>query len=986
MSDIKQAYLNVEIHPDHRDFLRFLWFENAYNDIIATFRFLVVVFGLCPSPFLLLATIRNHCEKMVEEGKIDQEFVDKFLKTLYMDDSVNGGETIDDAIDAYKKSKFLMESAGFLLRKWQSNNETVRKTINESESDSFEESVTSPVVSTSRVTSVLGILWDTNTDEIIFDFSKIIEMTQTKEATKSNVLSVVASIYDPSGYLAPITSQGKVIFQLSCKTKINWKEKIPEEIQLLWKRFVKLITAIKQIRLTRCAIPELIDNLVSVQVHSFSDSSGLAYCAVVYVRKLSTCGVVDVRFLTAKTKVAPVKKTTIPRLELLSCVLLANLVSTILPTLSGWGYDKSVTCWNDNTSAVGWITYENRDRGPWVQPRANKIRKKVPAKEWRHVPGDKNPADIATREISPDAVSPDSPWYTGPKFLYDEPEAWPVSTISEKDVLPDEKLTRRTVVNVVLSNFSLKNILNVDKFSSLHRLYMVVAFLLRYKHNFIARHRKSEPRKGEISLSEYREAEKVVIRDEQLQIQKSDKFNLLKKSLNVFTDGDGILRVKGRLENSELGYKEKYPILLRDSHFLHLQIRKSHFEIWHDRLKPTLARLRKKFWVTRGRQVVKRVIAPCVTCKRHLAKGLLPPPSPPLPEFRVRTDHCFQTTGLDYAGPVWVKDIYGSSTVMNKAYICLFTCATSRAVHLELVPNLEAEAFLRCLKRFFNRRGKPNLIIDDNQTAFKSSLVKTFLLQNNVEHSPILPASPWWGGFYERLVRSIKTPLKKVIGTAKLDYEEMMTVLVEIEGIINTRPLTYLYEDDVSEPLTPSHLLTGRNLADDPSEDTPAVVSDAETLTNRFKYVQTTVQSAWQKFQHHYLSELREHHMYTQPKTSDETTLRVGDVVIVKDDGVRSRSLWRLGRVESLVVGADKKVRGANLRTISKQFRQTKMSRPLQKIIPLEVSSAADETTDVSADPPRNVVQPDAGNDGSTRPRRTCAVAGEARRRAENQE
>ena len=115
-------------------------------------------------------------------------------------------------------------------------------------------------------------------------------MTQTKEATKSNVLSVVASIYDPSGYLAPITSQGKVIFQLSCKTKINWKEKIPEEIQLLWKRFVKLITAIKQIRLKRCAIPELIDNLVSVQVHGFSDSSGVAYCAVVYVRKLSTCG------------------------------------------------------------------------------------------------------------------------------------------------------------------------------------------------------------------------------------------------------------------------------------------------------------------------------------------------------------------------------------------------------------------------------------------------------------------------------------------------------------------------------------------------------------------------------------------------------------------------------------------------------------------------------------------------------------------------
>ena len=173
-------------------------------------------------------------------------------------------------------------------------------------------------------------------------------------------------------------------------------------------------------------------------------------------------------------------------------------------------------------------------------------------------------------------------------------------------------------------------------------------------------------------------------------------------------------------------------------------------------------------------------------------------------------------------------------------------------------------------------------------------------------------------------------------------------MLVEIEGIINTRLLTYLYDDDVSEPLTPSHLLTGRNLADSPTEDAPSTASDAETVTNRFKYLQTTLQSAWKKFQHHYLTELREHHMYTRRKTNDGNVLKVGDVVIVKDDDVRSRNLWRLGRVESLVVGKDDQVRGANLSTISKKFRHTKMSRPLQKIIPLEVSS---DHTDVSSDP-----------------------------------
>ena len=338
-----------------------------------------------------------------------------------------------------------------------------------------------------------------------------------KEATKSNVLSVVASIYDPCGYLAPITCQGKVIFQLSCKTKIKWEEMIPEEIQLLWKKFVKLISAIKDIRIKHCVIPELIHNLASVQVHGFCDSSSVAYCAVVYLRKLSTSGAVDVRFLAAKTKVAPLKKATIPRLELLSCVLLANLVSSILPTLSDWGYDKSVTCWNDNTSAVGWITYEKRDRGPWVQPRVNNIRKKVPANNWRHVPGEKNPADIATREISSDTVSSNSPWYTGPKFLYDDPDdPWPISTISEKDVLPDKKITRHTVVNVVLSDIDFGKNLDVEKFSSLHCFYMVVAFAMYFKHNLLARFRKSVVQTGDISLTEYREAEKVIIKNERL--------------------------------------------------------------------------------------------------------------------------------------------------------------------------------------------------------------------------------------------------------------------------------------------------------------------------------------------------------------------------------------------------------------------------------------------------------------------------------------
>ena len=186
-----------------------------------------------------------------------------------------------------------------------------------------------------------------------------------------------------------------------------------------------------------------------------------------------------------------------------------------------------------------------------------------------------------------------------------------------------------------------------------------------------------------------------------------------------------------------------------------------------------------------------------MVCKRHQGKCLLPPRSPSLPEYRVSTEYCSETTGVDFAGPVFVKEIFKSDGTLNKSYICLFTCAASRSIHLELCPDLETETFIRAFKRFSSRRGTPLRLISDNAKTFASMLLKSFLLRREVESKPILPASPWWGGFYERLVKSVKLPLKKVLGKTKLTYEEMETMLIEVGGVVNCRPLTYLHEDDL---------------------------------------------------------------------------------------------------------------------------------------------------------------------------------------------
>ena len=183
--------------------------------------------------------------------------------------------------------------------------------------------------------------------------------------------------------------------------------------------------------------------------------------------------------------------------------------------------------------------------------------------------------------------------------------------------------------------------------------------------------------------------------------------------------------------------------------------------------------------------------------------------------------HALSCVGVDFAGPLFVKSKVKDDPEMAKVYIALFTCGTSRAVHLELVPSLDAPTFLLCLGRFIGRRGLPKLIVSDNAKTFQASektLVSLFELEDVQEHLSSkgirwqFNLAPWWGGFFERLVKQVKSCLKKTLGRSKLSFDELTTILVEVEAVLNSRPLTYLHSDDVEELLTPWHLVIGQRL------------------------------------------------------------------------------------------------------------------------------------------------------------------------------
>ena len=307
-----------------------------------------------------------------------------------------------------------------------------------------------------------------------------------------------------------------------------------------------------------------------------------------------------------------------------------------------------------------------------------------------------------------------------------------------------------------------------------------------------------------------------------------EKFKIWKQQFGLFTDGDGVTRCEGRLAKAELQWSAKHPILLDNTHHLaKLIVWSCHNRVMHGGVKATLAELRSRFWIVRGRNFVRRLLFNCVVCKRNEGKPYKTPPPPPLPDFRVKKAPPFKYTGVDYVGPLYVKT---PSKEDRKVWICLLTCCVTRAVHLEVVPSLTAEAFLRSFRRFTARRSTPTMVVSDNAKTFKAASkelvtvmqdpeVKKYFTKEGIRWSYNLEKAPWQGGFYERLVKSLKRCLKKTIGQAKLSFDELATVIAEAEMILNSRPLSYISSEDLEEPLTPSHLLCGRRIMSLPDQE-----------------------------------------------------------------------------------------------------------------------------------------------------------------------
>ena len=273
--------------------------------------------------------------------------------------------------------------------------------------------------------------------------------------------------------------------------------------------------------------------------------------------------------------------------------------------------------------------------------------------------------------------------------------------------------------------------------------------------------------------------------------------------------------MQGQIAKCTIPFNAKYPVLLPADHYLTAQIIDDcHKRVLHNSPRETLAELRSWFWIVKGRQVVRKVISRCVISKRIEGQHYAIPPTAPLPQFRVEESPAFTSTGIDFAGPSFVRRGAKEKDDILRVNIALFTCGSSRAVHLDVVPDLSAETLIRSFKRFICRRGVPRLVVSDNAKTFKTAArflssifelreVQSFLLNHKMKWKFNLERALRWGGFFERTVRCVKRCLK-ILKNAKLSYEELLTVVIEIECVLNSRPLTYILqriEWNLSPPL-----------------------------------------------------------------------------------------------------------------------------------------------------------------------------------------
>ena len=894
--DIKEMFLQIEMLPEDRTYHRFLW-RDTEKDKIQVFEFNRVVFGVTSSPFL--ANYVNQKNAMMF-SKIYPRAVEAIIDSTYMDDTMDSVNSDSEALQLRQELEKIWQEAGMEAQKWHSNSTQFTSRKQEDE----------PVEIT-NLEKCLGILWDHQKDILLL---KAKQVEQSGINTKRKALKQIASIFDPLGLISPITVKAKNLIQEMWLEKIDWDDPLTYNLQNKLNDWLDDLKNIDCLQFPRC-ITEGIDhqNILSCSIHVFVDSSDIAHAAVAYLRTVTKAGTA-VHLISSKTKVSPLVWTSMPRLELMGAVLGVKLGKKIEKAIK----IEDTTYWTDSEDILGWIRNRSKLFKPFVAHRVGEIQQQTDPVKWRYVPSTENPADIATRGCCVLELANNEMWINGPSFLRDEESKWPVN-IERPTILSE---TRKTYSSFLILDGDVKR-LNPERFSTWLRLVRVRAWINRFKGNL--RTKDADRCKGELQPLEIEEAEQAIIREAQRESFPIDhkcltKGDQLPKSskllpLNPQLDEDGLIRSNTRLIYADyLPYDVKHPIILpRKSWTTTLIIRYYHKQAEHGGTNQTLCFLTHKYWILCGREAIRDVEYSCMECKRRKAKAAIQIMAP-LPRVRLTTMRAFTEVGLDYGGPFLTKQ--GRGKIRAKRYLCLFTCLSTRGIHIEMAYDMTTDSFLNAFWRMTYRRGTPTKVVSDNGSNFTLANKELKTLVENLDKNKITqetafkgtswdfnpPYSPHFGGAFECMIKAAKRSINKQLKGADVSDEQLITVMAGAESLINSRPITYQTANakDLT-PLTPNHFIIGQM----GGEYAPEIDETASKHPmKRWRRVQEILQNFWKRWIQEWLPSIGQRAKW-QKQIED---IKENDVVLVIDPETK-RGTWPLGRITEVIPGKDNHVR-----------------------------------------------------------------------------
>jgi transposase InsO family protein len=927
-ADVVKQFHQIKIKPEDTYSQLYYWRDCDGTRDPKIFIFTSMLFGPTDSPAKANAVRIDHATKSAEEFPVASRAA---LDSMYMDDQFDSQDTVEEAVSASHQSIRMFSKINWDLVGFSSNASEVLDKLplkNVNQNVAIELSKDDPTLMCCKV---LGLFWNPKKDVFEFKQTALTELrlkslNENYHPTKLEILSFVMRIFDCLGQIAHFIVRGRMIIQQTWKSQLDWETQIPDNIFEAWLIWMRQFDEISNLQIPRhygyCST-----TVNKVTLHIFTDASPNGYAAVGYLKFTFNDGSVKVQQVMAKSRVAPIKDRTIPKLELDGAVVGTRLAKVIIDQHKRMKIE-SITLWSDSEIVLRWIRGFHLRLLPYVAPRVSEIRDAFPVVNWRYCPSLENPADHGTKCTKIDFSDHCNQWYAGPEFLTKSEESWPADRANEKPsaealvlVTKFERNSNELYLAGIFERVSPKTRANY------HLYKRVIARCLRFTNNLHAR-LDCDPVNTDdvIQPDELNEAEKVILQKvqraywpEEIKLLMGGK-PLRKKhskmliSLGAFLGPDGLIRCMTRYTlNDVIPFDMKFPIVLPNSHettdaivsFMHKQ---NH----HMGTEATVARLRSRYWIIAARQAVKRTIKNCSHCI-FLRSRPYNIPTGDLPEFRItETSKAFEHCGADCFGPFTVYT--GASKHKKEVHVVLFTCLTSRAIYLRRLESLSSNDMLIAIQELWTRRGPILTIRSDNGRNFlgcANMLTQEFrqglASQFGIRWIFIPAYTPQWGGCWERLIKDVKRSIKAVLNGQIVSHRVFDCILYQTEDLLNSHPLTDVPANPNDDfPITPNLMVKlhpGFSFLD---TDYDAHKEDNRWFVKRAQLLSKKICSRWVR---EYLPIIGKH----SPTKGPIRDIKLGDFVIYCDPNIIP-SKWPRGIVIKVFPGRDGLARVADIK------------------------------------------------------------------------